>query len=68
MSVRTVARKRDLTETAPQHPYNRNFPLPYATGRLGSRCQATTCTLAMRRPSLKISARAVVVAGPAERR
>ena len=39
-----------------------------ATGRLGSSCQATTRTTATRRPNLKMSARARVDAGPAERR
>src|SRR5262249_18947507 len=46
----------------------RNLPLAATTGRFGSSCQATARTLAMRRPSLKISARARVGSGPAERR
>jgi hypothetical protein len=39
-----------------------------ATGRPGSSCQATTWTLAMRRPSFTTSARARLSAGPADRR
>jgi len=57
-----AAEKPDVTQDT------RNLPLPATTGRLRSSCQATTRTLAMRRPSLKISARALVASGPAERR
>ncbi len=72
--VVTSSRGHYLIRTGAKRQYRRvrqairNLPLPAATGRSRSSCHAITCTCEMRRPSLKMSARARVGRGPAERR